>query len=62
MTEKSSHMRAEIDETGDALAQCVGPAANIYVNFSLGLEVVRAIVERTIARRDLPRWLTTRSP
>ena len=39
--------------SGRALAQCVGPAANIYVNFSLGLEAVREIVERTIGEAGL---------
>jgi glucosamine kinase len=41
------------DASGRALAQCVGPAANIYVNFSLGLEVVREIVERTMGEAGL---------
>jgi glucosamine kinase len=37
------------DAGGRALGQCVGPAANIYVDFSAGMAIVRDVVGQAIA-------------
>jgi glucosamine kinase len=41
------------DASGRKLAQSVGPAANIYVDFAAGMAAVRDVVDQTIAAASL---------
>jgi len=41
------------DAFGRMLAQAIGPAADIYVDFEAGISVVRDVVDQTIVKADL---------
>ena len=41
------------DASGRMLAQTIGPAANIYVDFEAGISVVRDVVNQTIVKAEL---------
>jgi len=46
----ATHCRARLrDAGGRTLGQCVGPAANIYVDFTAGMATVRDVIDKAIA-------------